>query len=303
MNAALTSESPDITWDDDPRQHPLARPGALGRHSSVLVIIPHFHCEQWLGQGLDSLVRQTRPPDGIVVIDDASGEPPLSVVREFPSVTLLETGENVGPYRISQQVIASTAYDAYCFQDADDWSLPTRIEHLLTEAERTGAEYLGCQGYRLISSEGEAVPLTYPLDVNAALELMPTKHAVMHPGSIISRELVVRAGGYPMGLRFGGDTEFEHRAVHVGRIVNAPTFEYVLRNRPESLTSSEETGLRSAARQALRETEFARVAENQERIARGEAPDLSPLRDAEPVDINHQAGPRLRGQGGQAWPN
>lgn len=293
--------SPDA-WTDDPRNHPLARLGALSRRSSILVVIPHFHCERWLGQGLDSLLRQTRPPDGIVVIDDGTGEPPIDVVREFPQVTLLESVENVGPYRLSQQTITSTKYDAYCFQDADDWSLPTRIEHLLLEAERTGAEYLGCQGYRLISSEGEAVPLTYPLDVNAALEVNPTKHAVMHPGSIISRDLVTRAGGYPMGMRFGGDTEFEHRAVHVGRIVNVPTFEYVLRNRPESLTSSEETGLRSAARSTLRETEFARVAENSERIARGEAPNLEPLMTADPVGIRHLLGPKLRGSAGMEWP-
>jgi hypothetical protein len=290
-------------WDDDPLRHPLARPGALSRRSSILAVIPHFRCEQWLGQGLDSLIRQTHPLDGIVVIDDGTGDPPIDVVREFPQVTLLESAENVGPYRLSQQVIAATSYDAYSFQDADDWSMSTRIEHLLLEAERTGAEYLSAQGYRLISSEGEAVPLTYPLDVNAALDVMPTKHAIMHPSSIVTRELVMRAGGYSMGMRFGGDTEFSHRACHVGRMVNVPTFEYVLRNRPESLTSSEETGLRSAARQAVREVEFARATENHARVKCGEAPDLSPLHDAEPVEITYLLGPRLRSAQGGVWPS
>jgi glycosyltransferase involved in cell wall biosynthesis len=290
-------------WEEDPLQHPLSRPGALSRRSSILAVIPHFHCERWLGQGLDSLLRQTHPVDGIVVIDDGTGEPPIDVVRDSPQVTLLESAENVGPYRLSQQVIAATGYDAYCFQDADDWSMPTRIEHLLREAERTGAEYLSAQGYRLISSEGEVVPLTYPLDVNAALDLMPTKHAIMHPSSIVTRDLVMRTCGYAMGMRFGGDTEFSHRACHVGRMVNVPTFEYVLRNRPESLTSSEETGLRSAARQAVREIEFARATDNHERVKRGEAPDLSPLRDAEPVAIRHLLGPRLRAASGGVWPN
>ncbi|CAN5411135.1 hypothetical protein BH09CHL1_BH09CHL1_06100 [soil metagenome] len=290
-------------WDDNPLLHPLARPGALTSRSSVLAIIPHFHCEAWLGQGLDSLIRQTHPPDNIVVIDDGTGEPPIEVVREFPSVTLLESAENVGPYRLSQQVIAATSYDAYCFQDADDWSLPTRIEHLLAEAERTGAEYVSAQAYRLISSEGEAVPLTYPLDVNAALEYSPTKHAIMHPNSLIAKSLVVRTGGYPMGMRFGGDTEFSHRATYVGRMVNAPTFEYVLRNRPESLTSSEETGLRSIARVEVQAREYARARENRERVNQGGEPDLSPLHDAEPVVLRHLLGPRLRAASGASWPN
>jgi glycosyltransferase involved in cell wall biosynthesis len=267
-----------------------------------LAVVPHFHCEAWLGQCLEALLKQTHPLHGIVVIDDGTGSPPLEVVREFPEVTLLESNDNVGPYRLSQQVIAATAYDAYCFQDADDWSMPARVERQLLEAERTGAEFIGCQGLRLISGEAEVVPLTFPLDVNATLESTPTRHVIMHPSSIITRELVMRAGGYAMGLRFGGDTEFEHRAVHAGRIVNIPDFLYVVRNRPESLTSSAATGLESPERQLLRADEHQRVQENQTLIAAGMAPNLEPLRTAEPTEIRHLAGPRLRGISGEPWP-
>src|SRR5215218_7341468 len=139
------------------------QPSSSGLHqtSSVLAIVPHYKCEAWLGDCLDSLVRQTHPLDGIAVIDDGSGQPPVEIVRSFPQVTLFASDENVGPYRISQEVIARTGYDAYLFQDADDWSGPTRLELLLAEAERTGAEVVGCQAYRLISDEGEVVPLTF----------------------------------------------------------------------------------------------------------------------------------------------
>jgi hypothetical protein len=287
---------------DDPLAHPLARrDGRLSRRCSVLAIVPHFKCEAWLGDCLESLLRQTHPLTGIVVVDDGSGEPPIDVVRRYPGVTLLAVAENGGPYRILQEVIAHTGYDAYLPQDADDWSGPTRLALLLAEAERSGAEMVGCQGHRLISSEGEVVPLTFPLDVNAALEVSPTRHAVMHPSSVVTRDLVFRAGGYATGLRFGGDTEFEHRAAYVGRIVNIPHFAYVVRNRQDSLTTSPETGLQSPERLELRRVEFERALANAERAAHGAAPDLTPLALAKPVALHHVLGPRLRSVTGGTW--
>ena len=46
------------------------------KDARVLALIPHFGCEEWLDDALESLARQTRPLDGIVVIDDASDDPP-----------------------------------------------------------------------------------------------------------------------------------------------------------------------------------------------------------------------------------
>lgn len=280
--------------------HPTSR---IGRHSSVAAIIPHFKCEPWLGECLDSLLRQTHPLDRIVVIDDGSGDPPIDLVRQFPGVTLLEAVENVGPYRLSQAVIENTNYDAYMFQDADDWSLPLRLELLLAEAERTGAEIVSCMAYRLISSEGEAVPLTYALDVNAAIDVDPTQHSMMHPGSVVSRDVVMRVGGFATALRFGGDTEFEHRAVHVARVVNIPHYAYVVRNRESSLTSSPDTGLRSERRLALRAQVIARAIENYAKANEGLEPNLEPLELADgPLTIRHLLGPRPKGISGGSWP-
>ena len=74
-------------------------------------------------------------------------------------MTLLHATENVGPYRLIQQVMDDTDYDAYLFQDADDWSAPERLERLLEGAESTGAELIGSQEVRVFCDEPEAVPI------------------------------------------------------------------------------------------------------------------------------------------------
>ena len=77
--------------------------------SRVMAIVPHYKCEEWLFQCLESLVNQIRPPDAVVVVDDNSPQPPTDIVKQFPQVTLMTTMENVGPYRIIQQVIDNSA--------------------------------------------------------------------------------------------------------------------------------------------------------------------------------------------------
>src|SRR5262249_54083791 len=183
-----------------------------------------------------------------------------------------------------------------------EWSTPPRIDALLAEAERSGAEVVVCQAYRLISELGEVVPLTYPLDANATLEASPAAHAVMHPSSIVSRDLVMRLGGYATGLKFGADTEFERRACYVARIVNIPDYAYVVRNRADSLTSSAETGLRSAWRRALSQLQAERARENAALVAAGNEPILTPMSVADPVPLVHVVGPRPRSAAGGVWP-
>lgn len=267
--------------------------GGLNRDSSVLAVVPHFRCERWLASCLESLVNQTRPLNGIVVVDDSSDEPPTAIVAQFPQVTLLTSDENVGPYALIQAVIDSTSHDAYLFQDADDWSAPDRLEILLAEAERSGAELVGCQGIRIISDEWEALPYIEPLDVNAALAVHPVRIPLHHPTSLVARDLVVRVGGFATGLRFWGDAEFLRRAVYVARAVNVPRFCYYYRMREGSLTSDPDTGLRSPARQELWTIQRERAELNASLVASGKPPILEPMATADPVTLTHVTGPSL----------
>jgi glycosyltransferase involved in cell wall biosynthesis len=263
----------------------------LGRESRILALVPHYRCEEWLADCLESLLSQTRPLQGITVIDDASEVPPLSIVRRFPGVTLLRAERNVGPYRLIQEVIERTRFDGYLFNDADDWSAAERLETLLERAEETGAELIGSQEVRVHCDVADALPHLYPLDVNAALRQQPCSFPLLHPTSLIARSLVMRLGGFASGMRFSGDAELLRRAGYVGRIVNVPEHLYFRRKREGALTTAPETGLQSPARLAVQQVLWERARENAERARAGERPDLSPLAVAESVELEHLCGP------------
>ncbi|MEG4584543.1 glycosyltransferase family 2 protein [Microcoleus sp. MOSTC5] len=259
--------------------------------SRVLAVIPHYRCEQFLHRCLQSLVTQTRPLDGIVVIDDGSDVPPVDIVRDFPGVTLLASALNVGPYRLIQQVICQTNYDAYLFQDADDWSSSYRLELLLAAAESYGAELVGTQELRVFEDD-RVLPVLYPLNVSAALAAKPG-HPLLHPTSLVSRNLVLRLGGFATGLRFSGDTEFLLRAQFAATIVNVPDYGYFRRHRAGSLTTDRATGLDSPVRLELIQQLKKRAIANSAAVRSGKLPDLRPLETAGEIELNYIAGSAL----------
>jgi hypothetical protein len=265
----------------------------LSLNSSVLALVPHYECEEWLDDCLHSLVRQTHPLTAIVVIDDNSPYPPIEIVSKYPEVTLLKAAENSGPYRLSQQVINQTNCDAYMFQDADDWATDDRLKILLTEAERTGAEFIGSQMLQVVGKEAEVIPICYPLDVSRVY-LRNQRHPIVHGTTLITRELIQRVGGYSTALRFGGDSEFLRRVGFTARIVNSTRFCYFQRVRDGSLTRAPETGMRSPAREALMADIRAWVEKNRAALIAGNTQAVRPYALASPVRLEHLFGPPLR---------
>jgi hypothetical protein len=268
-------------------------PACLSLNSSVLALVPHYKCEEWLDDCLRSLVRQTRPLDAIVVVDDGSPRPPVEIVSKYPEVTLLRAAENSGPYRLSQQVIDETDCDAYMFQDADDWATDDRLKTLLAEAERTGAEYVGSQMLQVVGAEADVIPMCYPLDVSGAY-IRYQRHPIVHGTTLVARKLVRRVGGFSTALRFGGDSEFLRRVGFNARIVNSTRFCYFQCVREGSLTRSPETGMGSPARDALMADIRAWAAKNREALLVGDVRAVRPYKVAGPVRLEHVLGPPLR---------
>lgn len=253
----------------------------------VLAIVTHYRCEVWLKRCLASLVNQTRVPDRIVVVDDGSENPPISIVEQFPQVTLLASSDNVGTYRLIQQVITDTNYDAYLFQDADDWSSCDRLEKLLQALTLTSAELVGTQELRVY--DDKITPVCYPLEVNAALKEKPG-HPLIHGSSLVTRDLVMRLGGFATGLRFGGDTEFLLRAYLAAKIVNIPYYCYYHRKRLGSLTTAVDTGLNSPARIQLIKVLKERALANYAALQANHKPCLTPLITASPIKLKYVTG-------------
>ena len=271
---------------------PASLASTLSKQSSILAIVPHRDCNRWLETALLSLIRQTRPLETIAVIDDGSVEFPDQICRKYPQVTLLSSPGGVGPYQIVQSLVEATDFDAYLFQDADDWSEPERAERLLAAAIEYGAEIVGCQELRVDMLTEKFHPILYPLDVQSALSLAPG-HGLLHPSSLVSRFAVESVGGFSNGLLFGGDTEFILRAFQQVRVINLPYFGYFRRKRHGSLTTSVTTGLDSPQRLNLLHEIKARAQIHQNCHQHNQPVDLQPFSRIPTVTLQHCCGPKI----------
>jgi hypothetical protein len=176
------------------------------------------------------------------------------------------------------------------FQDSDDWSSLDRLEALLREGERTGADWIGTQ--ELMYFEDIIHAVRYPLDLNGASQAK-IRHPFCYPSSVISRDFLMGLGGFASGLRFSGDHELLTRAVWAGKVANLNRYGYYRRIRKNSMITSETTGLASPARKEVDAQIEVKKAANIVLVSQGIKPLLDPIQTAPALAFEHLAGPKL----------
>lgn len=127
----------------------------MSRRSStaITVIIPNFNHGRFLGDCLGSLVRQTRIPEGLIVIDDGSTDNSKSVVEsfmaskghEFRDRTFLPNRDNAGKLACINQAVPLLDTPYVLVLDSHDFLPEHAIETLLQRmlAARVDNPYVG----------------------------------------------------------------------------------------------------------------------------------------------------------------
>jgi glycosyltransferase involved in cell wall biosynthesis len=102
--------------------------------SSVSVVIPTFNGVAYIGEALESVYAQTRRPDEIIVVDDASpdgtADHVAALVRSAPvRLRLIRLDKNSGgPARPINRGIQATTSELIAVLDQDDAFVPEKLE-------------------------------------------------------------------------------------------------------------------------------------------------------------------------------
>ena len=98
-----------------------------GQPASVSVVIPVYNCAKYLGEAIESVLKQTEPPYEIVVLDDGSTDETSTVASSFGNRIRYFWQENRGlsSARNAGQAMAQGMYTA--FLDSDDLWLPNKL--------------------------------------------------------------------------------------------------------------------------------------------------------------------------------
>jgi glycosyltransferase involved in cell wall biosynthesis len=164
---------------------------------TVSVVIPCFNAEAFIGEALESVAAQTRPPIEVLVSDDASTDGSAAVVRSFEGVRLLESPVNLGNALARNRALLEARGDVVAFLDADDVWLPHHLETVVSMLEAhpeaavafSAVEHFGSRsGLWLVD-----LPEDRPFDAfQACLEAT----CVPHMSAVVRRDVLATVGHY-----------------------------------------------------------------------------------------------------------
>lgn len=87
---------------------------------NISVVIPAYNASGSLKRAIESCMRQTLPAHEIIIIDDASTDNTIEIVKQYPDIILLPLQQNAGPSKARNTGWDAATGDIIAFLDADD---------------------------------------------------------------------------------------------------------------------------------------------------------------------------------------
>ncbi len=152
----------------------------------ICVALCTYNGEKYLPQQLDSLLRQERLPDRIVIRDDVSADGTWALLEAFVAqarshgigVDLRRNADNLGYVRNFEQALQATDGDLVFLCDQDDVWHAEKIRRMAGEFERRPQLGLLHTDARLVDAAGGDLGL----GLFEALEITPAEIAAEHAG-------------------------------------------------------------------------------------------------------------------------
>lgn len=188
----------------------------------VTAVVVTYNRRALLTESLDALARQTRPPDAVTVVDNASSDGTPAFVRDrYPHVDLVELGVNTGgaggfAAGLARVLAAPDAGELIWLMDDDTVPEPEALAALLDARERAPGEP-ALIASRVVWTDGRDHPMNTPrvkpgvsrAELAAAAEAGCTPVRSASFVSVLVDAAVVRERGLPVADYFLWNDDFE----------------------------------------------------------------------------------------------
>lgn len=220
----------------------------------VTVSIPYYRCKPYIRRAVESILAQSYGNLILVVVNDNDEDEPWDLLADIddPRLVRFDLRENRGRYFADAVVLNATPDPYFLVQDADDYSEPERIGTLLYKLREDHADGV-VSGLFKIDVERVGTAGRRPVQFSPGRRRLRAKlaHRLSHFG-LFRVAALKEIGGFYGGFRISYDTLLMNLLMMTGRVsyVEEPLYTRVIR--PDSLTTSQATGLQSAERSRVR---------------------------------------------------
>lgn len=176
----------------------------------VSVVMSVYNGEKYLREAIDSILEQAFRDLEFVIVDDGSTDSTWAILASYndPRIVLLRNEENIGLTRSLNKGLAVARGEYIARMDADDTSLPERLEKQVAYLDAHPGVGLIGTWVEIIGERGERLSVlrrpVAPLFVKWSLLF---DNCLIHSTVMYRRALVEKLGGYDLLSFYAQDYE------------------------------------------------------------------------------------------------
>lgn len=167
-----------------------------------------YNGAKFLAEAIDSILAQTFTDFEFIIINDASSDDSLHIINSYKDarIVLIQNNKNIGLTKSLNIGIAKAKGKYIARMDADDISLPKRLEKQFDFME-VHLEFAFCGSRaKTISDVGKEISFFKPpTDSSKILALLLFKNCFFHSSLIIRTEKLLQVSGYNEAYKYAQD--------------------------------------------------------------------------------------------------
>ena len=206
----------------------------------VSVIMPVHNGEAFLASAIDSILRQTYADFEFIIINDGSTDSTEEIVksRTDARIRYLKNAKNMGIANCLNQSLSLAQGEYLARMDADDISLPYRIERQLDFLDENPKIGVLGSASQLIDDNGNLSNVVrFPCENGLLKWQLSFENPIVHSTVMMRRVLVQKAGGYNPETRCSQDYELWWRLRGMTAFSNLQDVLLYLRKHDQSITN------------------------------------------------------------------
>ncbi|MFA4181086.1 MULTISPECIES: glycosyltransferase family 2 protein [Bacteroidales] len=204
----------------------------------VSIITSCFNRERTIRGCIESVLGQDYPDIEYIVVDGASTDNSLAVIKEYEDrITHIVSEPDRGMYEAINKGIRMATGDIIGLVHSDDFLYsPNTISHIVERMCQTGADFLYGDGLFVTPGDTDKVVRNW---IGGDYRLWKVRHGwlPLHPTCYIRREAIAKRGLYNETYKIAADSDFLFRYLLGGDLTVTYLHEYIVRMRMGGLST------------------------------------------------------------------
>jgi len=207
----------------------------MAENPKISMIMSVFNGEKYLREAMDSILNQTFTDFEFIIVNDGSTDNSLSIIRSYSDkrIQVIDNGQNIGLTRSLNKAIKQARGEYIARQDADDISLPDRLEEQIKYFKKNPDVALLGTSISKIDSNGKILGKT--LAIAKPGQGLLKQNQFNHGSTMFKSGVVRELGGYNELFKYCQDYELWLRMAKNYAVRNLPQILYKLRFHNEAV--------------------------------------------------------------------